>query len=316
MQQYLFKDYTQDSEIRRLEARISAWLSDAYFAVELGSIQAKAHVPINTAYDIEHHFKVDDLMAYRTLPGAVNLTQVVRLGGADATIAIPSFLLPRHEHLLPPKPTELDEINKKQDIVDADGKPNAVQLKRELEQIRKDETNMKISVHAHLPAVFDQELLNFVAALIKATKIIEMEKDYEETKIKRAETLEFEADMRRSRTNSFASDSASIASVETADSMTSGTSTTRAASPKSLNNFIRKVDRGFKDMNVKMGDGMRKAGVNTINAMANDRWIARIVGSVMRKLEKAQGDIGYSGLIPIGLAYYRERGESDSKLLP
>jgi hypothetical protein len=40
-----------------------------------------------------------------------------------------------------------------------------------------DEANAKMSVHARPPAVFDQELLNFIAALVKASKVVEMEKE-------------------------------------------------------------------------------------------------------------------------------------------
>jgi hypothetical protein len=321
MQHHLFKHFpSQDGVIRRLEARISAWLADANFAVELGGIKCTAHVPIDSSYDIETHFKVEDLMAYRTMlpPSAVNLVQVVRLGGADATLSLPSFLLPRHEHLLPPKPTIDQELSLEQEISDADGTPNAVQKQRQLEQLQKDETNMKISAHAHLPAVFDQQLLNFVAALVKATRIIEMEKEHEDLMLKRAETLEFEESLYR--TDSVASDSASIASTDTGDTVGSIGSTTSTMRPKGtegFNKFMRKMDRGFKDMNTNVKDGMRKAGINTVSAVANDRWIAKIVGNVMRKLEKAQGDVGYSGLIPIELAYYRGRAEyENSKLLP
>lgn len=53
-----------------------------------------------------------------------------------------------------------------------------------------------------------------------------------------------------------------------------------------------------------------------MSAMANDRWIARLVGKVMKKLEHAQGEIGYSGEVPIPLDKYRIRHESESKLLP
>jgi hypothetical protein len=321
MQHHLFKHFpSQDGVIRRLEARISAWLADANFAVELGGIKCTAHVPIDSSYDIETHFAIRDLMAFRTLlpPSAVNLIQVVRLGGADATLSLPSFLLPRHEHLLPPKPTIDQTLDLEQEISDADGIPNTVQKQRELDQLQKDETNMKISAHAHLPAVFDQQLLNFVAALVKATRIIEMEKDHEDMVLKRAETLEFEESL--FRTDSIASDSASIASTDTGDTVGSIGSTTSTMRPKGtegFNKFMRKMDRGFKDMNTNVKDGMRKAGINTVSAVANDRWIAKIVGNIMRKLEKAQGDVGYSGLIPIELAYYRDRAEYDySKLLP
>ena len=52
-----------------------------------------------------------------------------------------------------------------------------MQAERELDQLLKDETNVKISAHIHLPGCFDQSLLDFIAALVKATKLVEMEKD-------------------------------------------------------------------------------------------------------------------------------------------
>jgi hypothetical protein len=44
-------------------------------------------------------------MTYPSLPKEVNLNQILRLGGADASSVVNSFLLPHHEHLLPPTPT-------------------------------------------------------------------------------------------------------------------------------------------------------------------------------------------------------------------
>jgi len=41
----------------------------------------------------------------------------------------------------------------------------------------EDEANVKISVHARLPACFDQELLDFVSALVKGTKVVELEQE-------------------------------------------------------------------------------------------------------------------------------------------
>ena len=109
MRQYFFKHYSsQDAEIRRLEARISAWCADANFAVELGPMASEAHFPINTNYNIQTHFKISDVMAYRILPDAVELKQVVRLGGADAVLTIPMFLFPHHEHIFPEKKSDFD----------------------------------------------------------------------------------------------------------------------------------------------------------------------------------------------------------------
>jgi len=173
----VFEDYaSHDSEIRSLKKRISHWLSDANFAVELTDITGIAQVPFIPTYDILCQLGFNDVMASRALPHKVELQQVVRLGGADARFEVPSFLLPHHEHLLPPVPSTKHKHQLEQDVDTASGKPKEVQAQHELSQAEKDEANVRISVHARLPAVFDQELLDFVAALVKATKVVEFEK--------------------------------------------------------------------------------------------------------------------------------------------
>ncbi|KAH7356128.1 hypothetical protein BKA66DRAFT_501832 [Pyrenochaeta sp. MPI-SDFR-AT-0127] len=311
MRQYLFKHYsTSDAEIRRLEARISSWCSDANFAVELGPIKSGASFPLNLNDNIQCHFKISDVMAYRALPDAVELKQVVRLGGGDATLTIPTFLFPRHEHIFPKLPTDYEIMEMEQAIAELEGTPKAVQARKDLEKLKRDEASMHVSAHAHLPAQFHQDLLNFVAAIVKATKVIESDKDFEEAKVLR--------ELKRLSTTASDSDVSSIASVNTnnTDISHNSQSTLNANEDKSFKGFLKKVDSGFKEAGNKTIVGMRKAGHNTVSAMANDRWIARLVGKVTRKLEKAQGEVGYSGEVPIPLAKYRQRHESESKILP
>jgi hypothetical protein len=52
--------------------------------------------------------------------------------------------------------------------------------------------------------------------------------------------------------------------------------------------------------------------------VVNERWIAKMVGKVTRKLEVARGEAGYSGDIPVKLGVYRTgAGEREGeKLLP
>lgn len=308
MRQYLFKHYsTSDAEIRRLESRISSWCSDANFAVELGPIKSGASFPLNLNENIQCHFKVSDVMAYRALPDAVELKQVVRLGGGDATLTIPTFLFPRHEHIFPKLPTDYEIMEMEQAIAEAEGTPKAVQARKDLEKLKRDEASMHVSAHAHLPAQFHQDLLNFIAAIVKATKVIESDKDFEEAKVLR--------ELKRVSTNASDSDGSSIASATTDTTQNSQTTLT-ANDEKRFKGFLKKVDSGFKEAGNKTIVGMRKAGHSTVSAMANDRWIARLVGKVTRKLEKAQGEVGYSGEVPIPLAKYRRRHESASKILP
>lgn len=163
----------EDGEISAIQKRISAWLTNANFVVELGSILGNAQVPYIPTYDILCRLAFSDVMAYRSLPAQTDLNQVLRLGGADAGFVIPSYLLPHHEHLLPEIPTQSRKASLKDKIEEADGKPKELQAERKLEQAKKDETNVKISVHARLPACFDQELLDWIASIVKATKVVE-----------------------------------------------------------------------------------------------------------------------------------------------
>jgi len=274
LDQHVFQHYGEDSaEVRRLEERISSWLSDANFAAELAEITGVAQVPFLSAFDISCYLGIGDFMAYRTLPKDVDLKQVVRLGGADATFTIPSFLLPHHEHLLPPVPTREDRRELEKEVDEADGIPKTVQKEQDLIQLKKDEANVKISAHARLPATFDQELLNFIAALVKATKVVEMEKDMERDS-------DEETDEEISR----------------------------------FKQFRQNLKQDMKDSMQDMKDSMKKAAVSGI---VNDRFIAKMVGKVTKKLETIQGDVGYSGNIPVALEVYRlpEGHKELSKLL-
>lgn len=171
----IFKGHSEnDAELRRLHKRISSWISDANFAVELDNVTGLAQVPFLSAFDIICYLGTQDVMVYRTLPASLELKQVVRLGGADATFTVPTFLMPHHEHLLPAKPTREEKQELERGVQEADGKPKTVQAQGELDQAHKDECNVKMAVHVRLPAVLDQELLNFIAALVKATKVVEM----------------------------------------------------------------------------------------------------------------------------------------------
>lgn len=64
-----------------------------------------------------------------------------------------------------------DKRAQEAEVRQADGHPKAVQAEHELSKLKNDECTGKMSVHIRLPAQIDQELLNFVAALVKATKV-------------------------------------------------------------------------------------------------------------------------------------------------
>ncbi|KAI4724267.1 hypothetical protein E4T49_07995 [Aureobasidium sp. EXF-10728] len=261
LHQQIFKDHPeQASDVKNLKKRISAWLKDANFVFEAEKITGMASVPINPVFNILSDLLFDDIMIYRTVKEEVDYNQIVHLGGADARISVPSFLLPHHEHILPPIPTREDEVAQQEKVDNADSQPKTIQAEQELAQLRKDETNVNISAHVRLPACFDQNLLDFIAALVKATKIVEMDK------------------------------------VE-----------------KSLDKEIHGFREFTKAVKTDLNDKMRRVAVD---AAANDKWIAKLVGKVTKKLETMQGDIGYSGDLPVPLDVYRKKAEPGSKLMP
>ncbi|EMC94099.1 hypothetical protein BAUCODRAFT_36569 [Baudoinia panamericana UAMH 10762] len=312
LQQHVFKHYVStNGDLRRLAKRVSAWLADAHFCLELNEIESVGRVPVNTAYDIVANLKFSDIVAYRTalqqqLDGKV--TEVVRLGGADASVVVPCFLIPHHEHLLPPKPAETDELDlQREEVEKADGVPKTIQAQQKLKKLEKDETSMKLSVHASLPATFSPELLQFIAALVKATKIVEVEKQMDEGVID---------DGPASPASPAVTDDESIKPVSRTDS---GLRTNFKSLAKNLQQGLRDGGTGqafrefASDIKRTTTGGMKKA---VIGGIVNDRWIAKMVGKVAARLERAQGDLGYSGEVPIALEPYRERAETATKLLP
>ena len=69
LQQQLFRSHGDNSaEIRRIQRRMSVWLADANFCLQLADIDALAQVPLTTTFDIVAYLHFADIMAYRTVP--------------------------------------------------------------------------------------------------------------------------------------------------------------------------------------------------------------------------------------------------------
>lgn len=83
------------------------------------------------------------------------------IGSRDCTILADLLIifhkqLPHHEHLLPDVPSESLKDRLYKEIEEADGQPKTVQAEVKLEQAKRDETNIRMAVHASLPACLDQ----------------------------------------------------------------------------------------------------------------------------------------------------------------
>lgn len=317
LQEKVFKKHTEhNAELRRLWRRLSAWLSGANFCLELSDIEGIAAVPLNTGPDSFIHtaLKFQDVVAFRTAPQTGTVSPVVRLGGAHATFSIPSFLLPHHEHLIPPKPTSEDELEMEMKIEEADDGPKTVQAERDLKTLKKDETAVKMTVHGSFPASCDQSLLNFIAALVKATKLIEFEKEVDET-------VQDSNDENTVPISPTFQDGIPDGGAPGSEKLTFKDIAGFKATARNIRNNLKQgsidlredIKSIAKDLNTNTRDGMKKA---MVGGLVNDRWIAKIVGRTAAMLQKAQGDVGYSGDIPIPLAPYRGEEGLESKLMP
>jgi hypothetical protein len=351
LNQKIFKHYPDTSgDLRKLQRRVSAWLGNANFCFQLDEIDGMTSVPMSTNFDIIAYLKFYDIIAYRTVLDESTIAQVVRLGGADATVSIPSFLLPHHEHLVPPKPT-LTDISEMETVVkDADGEPKTKQAEAVLESMEEDETHINISVHASLPAQFDQSLLNFIAALVKATKIIEFERDVNDAKEANganananangdelsAQDTEIDGNGEsldpsdgESSTPDNDEDESAIKGIHRSATSPATTTQGHARKDSGIKSLAKKLHTSLQASTAASGRFVRDLGQNTrdgmkrvvVAGMVNDRWIAKLVGRLAVGLQTMQGDVGYSGKIPVKLEWYRNQEEDqkkgwDSKLLP
>ncbi|KAK5116674.1 hypothetical protein LTR62_007348 [Meristemomyces frigidus] len=327
LQSKVFKHYaSENADIRRLERRIKSWLADANFCLQLGDIHSHAHVPLSSSYEISAYLRTDDLVATRMVPEQGVLERVVRLGGADAQCFIPAFLIPHHEHVIPPKISAKDEEHYKQEIETADGEPKAKQGELELERAQKDETVIRVSAHVSLPASFDQSLLDFTGALVKATKIIEIEKEfdgYAPTGLDSPPpTSPTTPTLSPANTFSTFDDDASIHSATSTD-----TTSTNNTVKSHFHSIAHKVRSNIKDsthttngkiksLATDLGHTTHRGMKKALGGMVNDRWVAKMVGKIAGSLQAAQGDLGYSGEIPVRLGGYRAKEGLASKLLP
>ena len=357
LQQELFKNAGDgNAQVRRIQRRMALWLADARFCLQVIDANGLGQVPLSTNFDIVAYLRVADIMAYRTMPQTEALERVVRLGGADATITIPIFLLHHHEHLLPPLPTSDYEKSIEDEVREADGLAKTMSAEHKLEQVKKDEVSINMSVHATLPATFDQSLLMFVAALVKATKIIEFDQevgvlapgtpdtlDTPDPEVETMETLSRAAttttldcaqnrgseDMYRHGRLADSTDSIKSLHKRVQSDLGGGNTGGR------LRALTRSLQQNLREASVSTAEAFTKESMTgfvrdmqqstksvkraVVGSIVNDRWIAKLVSKVAANLGRAQGDLGYSFAIPVPLGPYRSGiGDIDyaSKLMP
>ena len=276
-------EQTQDGDIEQFREEMSSWLSNASFCLEIANLSALGHVPLDSGGEITTYARSGNVGVYRTPLDSNTVTQVTHIGGVDATCVIPAFLLPHHEHVLPPEAS-------KQVGNDSD-------LRNENEE--HDVAHIILSAHASLPTHFDQSLLDFAAALLKATKMIDLENLFER---------ENSSDQ-SSEQNSTSSMQSEVldSSQKTTDNENKDDSGDRS---KLRSKIASRVYHSAKD-------GLKKGTmVEAVGNKVNDRWVMKTVSRIAARLEQAHGDFGYTTHYPVDLGTYRPKGETPSKILP
>ncbi|KAK6354011.1 hypothetical protein TWF730_008431 [Orbilia blumenaviensis] len=214
------------------------------------------------------------------------ISEVARINGLSGTVEVPSLLLPHHEYLFPPPPASKgnggrdlarveedvtvfgEEDDRLEDGVltdDFDGRKTPAGV---TDGEGKDEVYVIATVLASLPAQFNSTILHFATALLKASKLIEIEKG-----------VSF-----LGKDNSHGMDG-----EEDDDRNTSATPTRS-----------RSISR--------MGNKISKAMKRTFTGAVDDAWIARLVGRLVGKIEGLRGEVGYKMPIPVDLGPRRLQG--------
>ncbi|KAF3294398.1 hypothetical protein TWF132_003387 [Orbilia oligospora] len=214
------------------------------------------------------------------------ISEVARITGLSGTVEVPSLLLPHHEYLFPPPPASKGSYGRvlakvEEDVTvfgeeddrlegdflvdDFDGRKTAAGV---ADSEEKDEVYVIATVLASLPAQFNSTTLHFATALLKASKLIEIEKG-----------VPF---LGKDNLNG----------IDGGEEDEGGTSATPTRS-RSLS---------------KMGTKINKVMKRTVTGAVDDAWIARLLGRLVGKVENLKGEVGYKMPIAVDLGPRRLQG--------
>jgi hypothetical protein len=300
--------------IDKLRQQVSHWLSDADLYIDLVNLRGRASVPIRTIDPIRADLRFADIVitrlgssrdagdqhpSYSQDPEPDTTGRVARLSGADASFSIPVCLLLSHGYLAP-LPLESSESG--------------------------DTVPVEFSTRASLPAHFSETFLNFVATFSKTFQLLDIKEDEQEedeevvgdeakAEVEVKDSEKEDAPTPASPNPSF---SASVTNSPTklhhhgfhhyrAKLSQSSPKLTSALhldgrdhhsylAPQNQKTFLQQhpLIRHPKQI---LQQSMKKNVVETINSA----WCAKWSNKVLRKLEDAEGDLGYSGKMEVGV---------------
>jgi hypothetical protein len=127
-----------NQEIFKLIRKVFLWLESGDISIVLNDISIRPHIPLSADHDVRIDIKASEPTAYRNSNGTEEI--LAKIHAISASLAIPTFLLPNHERLIPPSPR----------------------------------SSIPFSVLLSMPGVFNRELLTIGAAFAKATTMMDL----------------------------------------------------------------------------------------------------------------------------------------------
>lgn len=317
----LFDKHAGKSDrIDQLRQQVSHWLSDSDTYLDFANLRGRSHVPLRTEDPIRVNLRSADIVitrlsssreagdehpSYSQDADPDKTGRVARLSGVDASFTIPSCLLPSHGYLAPPPPESSES---------------------------KDTVPVEFSARASLPAYFSKTFLDFAATFSKTFQLVDIEEDEQQEDEDAKDEVQEES---KETTGAEVEDNSSTpASPNSPTTTTSSYSAPNSPSPAKLHRY------GFHHYRTKLSQtspklasalhlhdnpaqnqksilqqhpvlchpksiiqrNVKKSVVEKINGA----WCAKWSNKILRKLEDAQGDLGYSGSVQVAVV----RGEA------
>jgi hypothetical protein len=318
----LFRKHAGKSDrIDKLREQVSHWLSDADLYIDFTNLRGRASVPMRTVDPIRTDLRSADIVitrlsssreagnehpSYSQDADPDTTGRVARLSGADAAFTIPVCLLPYHGHLAPPPP----ESSESEDTVPVD-----------------------FSARASLPAYFSETFLDFAATFSKTFQLVDIEEDEQKEDEEAVDEVKEDG-------KAEASAEADPASPPTSPNPVSP-SPTNPTSPSSPSNSPAKFHHPhFRHFRTRLSQSSPKLASalhlhdnpaqnhktllqqhpilrhpktilqrnvkKSVVEKINGAWCAKWSQKILRKLEDAEGDLGYSGSLQVKVV----RGEA------
>ncbi|KAK6435331.1 hypothetical protein LTR95_008485 [Oleoguttula sp. CCFEE 5521] len=261
------QDETRNRHVEEFEQEVASWLSPADICLEFTNVTTKVLVPLRLANNISGSIGATGTIVTR-VETSDSIDQVIRLQATKATFSCPSYLLPFHSPLIPPRPTSSYHA-----------KPHPSQPQD------SDTFPLTLSTHLTLPAKFSHAFLTFLTQLTKTSQIQDIQSapsGLPETRAPSASEVPQECDAPSS------DDHPSLGH--------------RMKEKIKLGKASEVIKRPGEKLKGVLHKGTKIAAVKQVDG----GWFATWTNKLLDQLEWMEGEVGYKFVVPVDLARFRE----------